>query len=104
MRIKYVGSFDEVEIPAAGLVVKRGESIEVTDEVGKTLLVQPENFAPADDASVAFNASLPAEGLDKLTIPLLKDHAEAHGIDVGKATKKADLIAAIREHNEQEGS
>jgi hypothetical protein len=33
--------------------------------------------------------------LDALTVPELKDYAAANAIDLGDATKKADIIAAI---------
>lgn len=33
--------------------------------------------------------------LDDYTVAELKDHAEARGIDLGDATKKADIIEAI---------
>lgn len=36
------------------------------------------------------------DGLDKLTIPELKKKAEDLGIDLGGATKKPDILAAIR--------
>lgn len=34
--------------------------------------------------------------LDKLTVPELKDHAAKAGIDLGDATKKDDILAAIK--------
>lgn len=32
-KVKYVGPFDEVEIPDLGLVVKRGDTVDVPSEV-----------------------------------------------------------------------
>lgn len=37
-----------------------------------------------------------AEELEEMTVPELKAHADAAGIDLGDATKKADIIAAIQ--------
>lgn len=37
MKFTYVGPHDEVEIPAAGVVCKRGESVEVSDVVAGRL-------------------------------------------------------------------
>lgn len=44
-RITYIGVHDAVEIPAAGLTVKRGESVEVDAVLGKSLLSQSLNWA-----------------------------------------------------------
>lgn len=33
MKLTYVGPYDEVEVPSAGVVCKNGESVEVPDEV-----------------------------------------------------------------------
>lgn len=51
MQIHYVGPFDEVEIPSAGLTVKRGESIEVDGELADSLLAQVGNFAKSTTKS-----------------------------------------------------
>jgi hypothetical protein len=40
MRVTYEGPHDAVEIPAAGLTVARGETVEVPDEIGASLLRQ----------------------------------------------------------------
>ena len=40
MRIKYTGPFDAVEVPALGLIVDRGKSLEVDDEIGESLCSQ----------------------------------------------------------------
>lgn len=45
MRVKYVGSHDAVDV--AGLSVKRGESVDVPTEIGKSLLQQETNWQPA---------------------------------------------------------
>lgn len=103
-KFKYVGPVDEVEILVR---VKRGEVIDVpasvagrpyseerdpdTDEVtsrdlGEGLLAQPELWEPQAEAAVL---------LDDLTIAELKDIASREGIDLGDATRKADIVAAI---------
>lgn len=40
MRVVYVGHFDEVEILETGQVARRGEPVEVADELGRRLLDQ----------------------------------------------------------------
>lgn len=44
MKVKYVGPFDEVEIPSLGVVVKNGDEIEVEAGIANGLLEQSENF------------------------------------------------------------
>ena len=44
MRIKYVGSHDEVEIADTGQVCARGKSVDVPDELAESLLDQPSNW------------------------------------------------------------
>ena len=38
--VKYEGPHDEVELAATGQTVKRGEAIEVAEDLGKSLLKQ----------------------------------------------------------------
>lgn len=38
-----------------------------------------------------------AEPISKMTVEELKDYADEHGIDLGEATKKKDILAAIQE-------
>lgn len=45
---------------------------------------------------VRHGAPAPAEhGLDTMTIPQLREHAQTHGIELGAARLKADIRAAI---------
>ena len=46
MKLTYTGPHDEVEIPSAGVVCKRGESVEVPEELGASLLEQADNWQP----------------------------------------------------------
>lgn len=41
----YVGAHDEVEVPALGAVVKRGEQVEVDADLAAALDEQPGNWA-----------------------------------------------------------
>lgn len=43
--IVYIGPASEVEVPAAGIVAKQGEPIEVEDTLAKSLLEQTSNWA-----------------------------------------------------------
>lgn len=38
-----------------------------------------------------------AEPISKMTVEELKVYADEHGIDLGEATKKKDILAAIQE-------
>jgi len=44
VKLTYTGPYDEVEIPSAGVVCKRGETVDVPDELGKSLLEQADNW------------------------------------------------------------
>lgn len=44
MFLKYVGPHDEVSVPAAGLVVKHNQTIEVSGELAEGLLCQEDNW------------------------------------------------------------
>jgi hypothetical protein len=46
MRITYVGSYDEVEVPSVGVVCKRGATVEVPDSLADSLLEQSDNWQP----------------------------------------------------------
>jgi hypothetical protein len=46
VKITYVGSHDEVEVPSVGVVCKRGAVVEVSDSVGASLLEQTDNWQP----------------------------------------------------------
>ena len=46
MKITYVGSHDEVEVPSVGVVCKRGAVVEVPDSIGASLLEQETNWQP----------------------------------------------------------
>lgn len=42
--LKYTGPYDEVDVPDAGLTVKRNQTIEVSAELAEGLLVQKDNW------------------------------------------------------------
>lgn len=46
MKLTYVGSHDEVEVPSAGVVCQRNDVVEVPDAIGVSLLEQPDNWQP----------------------------------------------------------
>lgn len=58
----------------------------------------------AEDVVVTGVAEVPEDGinLDDLTVAELKVFAEENGFDIGKATKKADIIDAIMNQSEDE--
>lgn len=42
------------------------------------------------------------DGIDKMTIPQMKEYAEQKGIELGEATKKPDILAAIKNFENSE--
>lgn len=50
MEIRYVGPFDRVEIADTGDEVAQGEIVTVDDELGASLLEQPDNWQPVKGA------------------------------------------------------
>lgn len=58
----------------------------------------------AEDVVVTGVEEVPEDGinLDDMTVAELKAFAEDNGIDIGKATKKADIIDAIMNQSEDE--
>lgn len=44
MKIRYIGMFPEVLVPALGLVVKRGEPVEAPEDIARGLLGQGAEF------------------------------------------------------------
>ena len=61
------------------------ETVEVDDEVGRALVRDGVARLPCPDV------------LDGMTVPELRAYATDHGIDLGDATRKADIAAAIRD-------
>ena len=64
----------------------------------------PLEFEIVEEAVVTGVAEVPEDGinLDDMTVAELKAFAEDNGIDIGKATKKADIIDAIMNQPEDE--
>jgi hypothetical protein len=46
-RITYTGPFDEVDVPAFRLLVKQGETVEVSEDAAVALLEQSDNWTTA---------------------------------------------------------
>ncbi|MBT2473305.1 hypothetical protein J7E68_01615 [Microbacterium sp. ISL-103] len=74
----------------------KGRKVTVPDDVADSYISQ---------GWVAAGSPAPAEqepvDISKLKVDELKAHAEEHGIDLGDATKKADIIAVIEAAGEQ---
>jgi len=61
-RIKNVSPIGDLIIPALNnLVVKAGETVDVSTEAAASLLEQPENWVAADKAAATVAPSAPAE-------------------------------------------
>lgn len=43
--VVYIGPHAEVEVPAAGIVAKNGEPVDVPEDIAKSLLKQEDNWA-----------------------------------------------------------
>lgn len=71
--------------PGVGCLIP-GEEFEVSAEMAEFLLQMPGTFELAE----------PDDGLGDLTIKELRAHAAEHEIDLGKATSKKAILAAIR--------
>lgn len=87
MRIQNVSGRDrEIVTPDdRSINVTAGETFDVDDELGKSLLEQPDNWAPAGSG----------KSLDQLTKEELVEVAEARGVEVKQSDSKAEMIAAI---------
>lgn len=49
-KVVYVGHFDEVEVPEAGIVARQGEPVEVPDDLARCMLEQDIwSEAPAEE-------------------------------------------------------
>jgi hypothetical protein len=77
----------------------RGDNIRMS-EADAAVLLGTGALIPAEDGS---SASAEAEqedsdDLDDKTVDQLKNLAEAEGADLNGATKKADIVAAIKQH------
>ena len=57
-KVKNISPLGDVDVPALGLSVKAGETVEVAEDVAASLLEQTDNWAPADRAA----ASITPEG------------------------------------------
>jgi len=57
-KVKNISPLGDVDVPALGLSVKAGATIDVADDVAASLLEQKDNWAPADKAA----ASITPEG------------------------------------------
>jgi hypothetical protein len=61
-KIRNISPLGDVDVPALGLSVKAGETIEVSDEAAASLLEQTENWAPADKAAASITPATPEIG------------------------------------------
>ena len=50
-KIKNISALGELDIPSLGIVVAAGATFDVPEDVAAELLLQTENFAPADKAA-----------------------------------------------------
>lgn len=80
----FIGDVDEIDVYGVHFV--RGEATEVPDD-------HPQLAKFAGNGQFV---SGEGDGLEAFTLAKLKAHAEANGIDLGDAKKKADILVAIR--------
>ena len=53
-----------------------------------------------EEAVEAASSEVPVDDLDSRTVNDLREYAMEHGIDLGDAKKKAEIIVAIRAHQD----
>lgn len=73
----------------ARLVNRAGRVVTVTEDRVETLLGRGFKRAPAEPAAGGGD-------LDSLTVAELRDLASVRGVDLGDATRKADIIAVLK--------
>lgn len=61
-KIKNISSLGDLDVPALGLSVKAGATIEVSDEAAASLLEQTINWVPADKAAASITPATPEIG------------------------------------------
>jgi hypothetical protein len=96
VKFRFIGSDDPTENTVCtvfGLTFQKGEAVEVKDKKIADKLAGNGTFEAVGGRS----AKSAEEGgeLSDLTVPELKALAEDRGVDLGDATKKADIIAAL---------
>jgi hypothetical protein len=55
-KIKNISPLGDLEVPSFGLVVRAGETVEVSEEIAASLLAQTDNWTAADKAAVSLQA------------------------------------------------
>lgn len=60
-KIKNISPFGALDVPLLRTVVEAGEVITVTEDQARALLLQPDNYEPADRPAKALAAALRAE-------------------------------------------
>lgn len=48
MKVTYYGPYPSIDVPAAGITVEQGATVEVPDAVAVGLLEQPDNWSAVD--------------------------------------------------------
>jgi hypothetical protein len=59
-KIKNISPLGDVAVPALGLTVKAGATVDVADDAAASLLQQTQNWAPADQAAASVTPATPA--------------------------------------------
>lgn len=79
-----------------GKTFKAGESFEIEQKDYEKIQAHV-NVITSDEPLVE-------KPIEKMTLPELKVHAEKHEIDLGEATKKEDILAAILAAGDPDGN
>lgn len=61
MHVTYTGPYPSVQVDAAGLTVKHGETVEVPDDLGERMLRQASNWTAAPDVDLEVPATVAVE-------------------------------------------
>lgn len=58
-KLTNISPLGALDVPLLRAVLEPGQTVEVTEDQARTLLLQPGNYAPADKAAKTLAASLP---------------------------------------------
>jgi hypothetical protein len=86
----------------AGRPRSPAEGIQMVSEAERARLIE-NNQAEEADADVD-DVDDPGDGLDKMTVPNLRDLAEKEGVTIEDGAKKAAIVAAIRAKRDAAGT
>jgi hypothetical protein len=92
---KYINRDERVYALGEKFLIPNGEAVELTATEEKHPVIAP-MIEKGKLEKVAESATEPTVSIDDMTVPQLKEYAALNKIDLGDATKKEDILAAIK--------